>query len=343
MTARPGAATPRVIAALVSIYLIWGSTYVPIQWAVRVYPPFFLAGTRAVIAGVVLYLALRARGEGRPEPRLWWTAAVVGVMLLAGGNALVSWSSQWVPSGIVALLIALLPVWMVLFGYLHGTEKRATPAVWAGIVLGLAGVAVLIGPKLMGVIHGEHGAGSWGPRQVIGSLVVLLSSMSWANGSLFSRRMPQPRNALMGTAMQLLCGGVAAMLISLTLGEWGRLSPAAIRAHPDATWSLVYLTVLGTLVGYSVYIWLLHRSTPALVSTYAYVNPVIAVVLGCWLNREPLAPATVVGAAVIIAGVVVIVTFGQNGRRPAPTDADGRVGTAPSAPGQLDRADEVRD
>jgi drug/metabolite transporter (DMT)-like permease len=321
MNARPGVVTPRVIAGLFALYLIWGSTYVPIQWAVKVYPPFFLAAARALAAGVVLYGAVRLRGAPRPRARDWGIAAVVGALLLVGGNALVSWSSQWVPSGIVALVIAMLPVWMVIFGRLHGTERRTPRPAWVGIVLGLAGVAILVGPKIAGVLNGDHGAGSWGVRELVGVGVVLLSGMCWANGSIISRRLPRPPDALLGVAMQLLSGGALAMLVALLRGEAGRLSWAAAAEHPVATWSLVYLTAMGTLVGYSIYIWLLHQATPALVSTYAYVNPVIAVILGCWLNGEALGPATILGAGVIVAGVAVIVTFGGQRAAPGPPEA----------------------
>jgi drug/metabolite transporter (DMT)-like permease len=304
--------TPALIAGLATLYIVWGSTYLAMNWAVRGFPPFFVASFRALCAGGLLYAIARARGAPRPDPVLWRNAAVVGGLLLLLGNGLVTFASQHVPSGLIALLLALLPAWMAVLGPLYARSERVRRPVWLGIAVGLAGVALLIGPQVLKAFEGrEHTlAERW---RAIGIALSIISCFCWANGSLISRRVRKPDSPMLGIGMQLLAGGGLLALASLLTGEWPRLSPAQVAAEPRAALAVVYLMLFGTLLGYSVYIWLLHRTSGALVSTYAYVNPVIAVALGVGLNGERMTPRMLLAAAAIIAGVVVIVTFGQRG------------------------------
>jgi drug/metabolite transporter (DMT)-like permease len=308
-----GAAKPSTVAVvmgLLTLYLVWGSTYLAMNWAVRDYPPFFVAMARALFAGGLLVAFSLARGAAKPTLRQWRSAAIVGGLLLVGGNGLATVVSQWLPSGLVALLLAMLPAWMAVLGPLYGKGDRVRPMVWAGIALGLLGVLLLVEGKPESLTR----TGGHGPF-ALGIALAICSCFLWANGSLASRRLPQAPEPLLSAGMQLLAGGVLLAVVSAARGEWARVNPGML-SDVRATIAVVYLSLFGTLLGYSVYIWLLHRTAPALVATYAYVNPVVAVVLGVWLNGEIMTPRMVLAAGVIILAVVVIVTFGQrNGGR----------------------------
>jgi drug/metabolite transporter (DMT)-like permease len=299
-----------VIAGLAVLYVVWGSTYLAMNWAVRGFPPFFVAAFRALSAGVLLYGIARIRGAARPDWGLWRNAAVVGGLLLLLGNGLVTYASQYVPSGLIALLLALLPAWMAVLGPLYARSERVRPPVWLGIVIGLAGVALLIGPRVAEALE-ARGHTSAERLHGIGIAMVMISCFCWANGSLISRRTRKPESPILGIGMQLLAGGALLAIASLATGEVPRLSTMPLFDDARAGAALIYLALVGTLLAYTVYIWLLHRTSAALVSTYAYVNPVIAVGLGVGLNGEVMTARMLLAAAIIIAGVVVIVTFGQ--------------------------------
>jgi drug/metabolite transporter (DMT)-like permease len=302
-------APAKIIAALATLYLVWGSTYLAMNWAVQGLPPFFIAASRALFAGGLVYAWARARGAPRPSLLHWRNAAIIGGLLLLGGNAVVTWASQHVPSGLVALLLALLPAWIAVLGPAYGKSERVRPAVWLGIAIGLAGVLLLVEPRIAAALSQDPAGAD--RIQVLALAAAFLSCFCWANGSLLSRRLRQPSSPLLGTATQLIGGGVVCAIASALAGEWTRLSPAQVTADPRALLALLYLALAGTLLGYTVYIWLLHRTTPALSATYAYVNPVVAVALGAALNHETMTPRMLVAAAIIITGTVVIVTFGQ--------------------------------
>lgn len=305
-----GAPVWLVGAALVCLYVVWGSTYLGIKWAVEGFPPLFLAGVRSLIAGGLIYGVARARGAERPTRAQWRAAAVIGGLLLLGGNGAVTVASQWVPSSVCALIVAALPVWMVV---LDRRGPRASVVTWTGVVVGLAGVALLIGPRVVEAVRG----GAWsngGGAQALGMTLLVGSSICWASGSLYARSAPRPASGLASVGMQLTCGGALLMVASAAMGEPARLSLEAMFGQARPGLALAYLIVFGSVLGYTSYIWLLEVASPAVVSTYAYVNPVVAVALGAWLGGERLSARVLMAAAVILAGVVVIVSGGRRGK-----------------------------
>ncbi|MEX0979608.1 MAG: drug/metabolite exporter YedA, partial [Gemmatimonadota bacterium] len=285
----------RVLAAYAAVYLVWGSTYLAIHFAIETLPPFLMAGVRFVVAGTILYGVLRVRGAPAPTRAQWQGAAVVGVLLLLGGNGSVVWAQQRVPSGIAALLVAMVPLWMVLIDWARPGGIRPRASVLAGLVLGTLGMLLLVGP--------ENLAGS-GRVDPVGAAVLVTGSLFWAAGSIYSRsaRLAPP---FVATAQQLLAGGAALLLFGVLAGEPAALDLAAISTR--SLLALVYLIVFGALVGYTCYIWLLRVSPPAHVATYAYVNPVVALLLGWLLAGEALTARSVTAALVIVAGVAVVV------------------------------------
>jgi drug/metabolite transporter (DMT)-like permease len=301
--------TTKLLAGFAAVYVIWGSTYLAIRFGVETLPPFLMAATRFVIPGAVLYAWFRRRGAPAPTGAQWRAATLSGSLLLLGGNGTVTWAEQWVPSGLTALIIASVPLWMAAMSWVVEPGARPGPRGIAGIVVGFAGVAYLVEPG------GELGRD---PHTLIGALSIVLASALWAAGSLTSRHLPRPDNAFLASAMQML-GGSAALAIAGTLaGEWSRVDLAAV--SPRSALSLLYLMTFGSVIALSAYVWLMKVSTPAKVSTYAYVNPVVAVLLGWGLAGEAVTSRTLAAAAVIIASVVMITTE----RRTAPR------GSAPS-------------
>ncbi len=328
-----GAPRGRVLLAFAAIYIIWGSTYLAILYAIQTIPPFLMAGVRFVVAGGILYVWAWLRGAPRPEPAHWLSAAVIGGLLLLGGNGSVVWAQQRVASGLAALLVATVPMWMVLLDWLRPGGVRPGPRTAVGIVIGLLGLAVLVGPdQLMGSgrVDGQ------------GALVLVLGSMCWAAGSLYARTAKLPASPMQSIALEMLAGGALLLLAGVLAGEPARLDLGAVSLR--SVLGLGYLIVFGSLIGFSAYIWLLSVSTPAKVSTYAYVNPVVAVLLGWAVAGEPLTPRMLAAAAIIIAAVAVITTRRAARGRPAmerPETACARVPTdAADAPGAqaVDRA-----
>jgi drug/metabolite transporter (DMT)-like permease len=297
------AARWRVVASLGIVYVIWGSTYLAIRFADETLPPILMAATRFLVAGTLLYVWLRARGAPRPTRRQWGAALVVGALLLLGGNGGVVWAEQYVASGVVALLVATVPLWMTVFDWLRPGGIRPSMAVVAGLVCGFGGVALLISPTSV----------AGGGRINLGAaVVVLVAAMCWAAGSLYSRSGKLPEAALMGTAIEMLAGGGLMLVLGTLLGEWSTLHIQAISAR--SLLGLAYLVVFGSLIAYSAYIWMLRHTTTAVASTYAYVNPVVAVLLGWLFDGEALSARTLLAAAVIVAGVVIITTFQARAR-----------------------------
>ena len=288
-----------VIAAFAAVYLIWGSTYLAILWAIKTLPPFLMAGTRFLIAGALLYIWVRFRGVPRPTLYQWGPTAVIGGLLLLGGNGGVVQAEQLVPSGLTALLIATVPLWMALLEWLRGgVRPRAGVAI--GLAVGFGGIALLVSPGE--IAGGEH-------INPIGATVLVLASLSWAIGSLYSRKAKLPDSPFLATAMEMLAGGALLLVAGSLTGEWARLELSEVSLR--SILSFVYLIFFGSLVGFTAYIWLLRVSTPARVSTYAYVNPVVAVMLGAALAGEPLTPRTLLAAAVILGAVLLITTYGS--------------------------------
>jgi drug/metabolite transporter (DMT)-like permease len=288
--------------AFAIVYLIWGSTFLAILFAIQSLPPFLMASARFLVAGSLLYAWSRfVKGAPAPTRAEWRATAVVGVLLLLGGNGLLVWSEQRIPSGVAALLVGTVPCFMALIDWLRPGGNRPSAHVVAGLLLGLLGLVWLIGPDaLMG----------GGRADLLGATVVVIGSFSWALGSIYSRHAGAPASPFLSTAMQMLAGGVALLALSVSLGE-----PWAFDVHavsPRSLLGLVYLIVFGSIVAFSAYIWLLRVSTPARVSTYAYVNPVVAVFLGWALADEPLTLRIGVAAAIIVSGVALITLSPKN-------------------------------
>lgn len=296
-------ARSKLLAAYAIIYVVWGSTYLAIRFAIDGLPPFLMAASRFVIAGTGLYLWARLRGASRPTQLQWRHAAIVGVLLLLGGNGGVVWAEQHVPSGIVALLVATEPLWIAILDWLRPGGKRPSTRAIVGLVTGLVGVAVLVGP---GALLGT------GDVDLLGAVVVILAALSWAMGSLWAVRAPAegtPRSAPLRSAMQMLAGGAALFLAGSVAGELPTLSTTTISG--SALVAVLYLIVFGSIIGYSAYAWLLTVEPPSRVSTYAFVNPAVAVLLGWLVAGEQFSPASLVAAAFIVTAVVLIVTAPQ--------------------------------
>lgn len=294
-----GVSRTKLFTAFAAVYLIWGSTYLAIKFAIDTMPPFLMAGVRFVIAGLLLYLVSRLRGAARPTFSHWKATALVGGLLLLGGNGGVVWAQQTVPSGVAALLVAIVACWMVLIDWLRPGGRPPTLPIALGLVLGLAGLVLLIGPdSIMG----------GGRVPLVGALVLAAASFSWATGSVVSQHIRMPDDGLLTTAMEMLCGGTLLVGASLVAGEPASFDPSSITVR--SALAVVYLILVGSIVGYTAYIFLLRWTTPAKAATYAYVNPVVAVILGWAFAGEALTTRMLIAAVVIIGGVALI-TLGR--------------------------------
>lgn len=289
----------KVLVALLTVYLVWGSTYLVIRFGVEVTPPYLFASARFVAAGLILLAYAKATGLKLPTSRADWRVIVVtAVLLLVGANGLVTWSEQWVASNQAALMVAASALWMAGFGTLGARGERLGWLTWAGLWIGFAGVAVLVGE---GLLQKAAPVGAY--------VALVISPILWAAGSIYGRRNPQQCAPLMTAALQMLVAGVLMAGVGLLGGEHERW-----RWTAQSWWAWAYLTILGSCVAYGAYYWLVHNVTPALLGTYAYVNPAIAVLLGAWLGAEVLSATQMIGTGVILAGVIAV-TLGQ--RMPA--------------------------
>lgn len=285
-----------LVAAFASIYVIWGSTYLAIRYAVETIPPFLMAGSRFIISGMILFVWSRIRGAPQPTRRHWRNATIAGFFLLVGGNGAVVWAEQVVPSGLTALLVSVLPFWLVLIDWVRPRGKRPRPMVIAGLLLGIVGIVVLVNPTAVNG-HGISKAGTG---------VLMLGSLSWAIGSFFSRDADLPASGFMRTAVEMIAGGIMLLLLGAAAGEIHSLDVYHITRASG--FGLFYLITFGALVGFTSYIWLLDKVSPALVGTYAFVNPVVAVLLGWAIAGEPLSVRTLVAAAIVVGAVALITT-----------------------------------
>ena len=286
---------PSVWSALISTYLVWGSTYLAIRFAIATIPPFLMAGSRFLTAGLILFLWMRLRGEKTPGTAQWKSTAVIGFFLIVLGNGGVSWVEQKVPSGITALLVGTVPLWMVVLEWAGKKTARPGLGVWLGIGLGLLGIGLLVFSRNR---PGELQVNPWWG----GALV--LTSLAWAYGSLYARSADLPSSAFLAASMEMITGGLMQLVAGLLLGEAGQFHPS--RMSPASMEAWAYLTLVGSLVGFTSYIWVLQKSNPELASTYAFVNPVIAVFLGWLLAGEALNPSLFLAAAFIVGAVVLI-------------------------------------
>src|SRR5437016_10289742 len=309
----PARATTRVLMAFAAVYVVWGSTYLAIRIGIESFPPLILAGLRHIIVGLFLYPVLRGKTGIRPTAANWRTAVVSGALLLFVGNGGVSWAEQTVPSGIAALLVATVSLWLVIVDWLRPGGVKPAPRVAMGLLMGFAGLALLVGPAHLG------GSERVDPR---GATVLVLASLAWACGSLYSKHGGMPSSAMLGVAMQSFAGGVILLIVALFAGEFRELHLGAISLR---SWlALGYLIVFGSGIGFSAYLYILQKSTAARVATYAFVNPVVALFLGWLILGETITLRTVVAAAVILTAVILVITAPH--RAPAPI-----VATVPAA------------
>src|SRR5438067_1894599 len=297
----------RIALAFLSIYTIWGSTYLAIRFAIETFPPFLMAGLRFLIAGGVLYAWTRFRGAPSPTRANWKAATIVGGLLLLGGNGGVVKAEQVFPSGLTAVLITTVPIWMALVELLRKDRIVPTLHVALGLILGFGGVVLLVGPGDL------VGSGGLNPVWVG---VLIFASLSWAIGSVYSRKASLPKTPLLGSGLEMLAGGALLLVASLVSLEWVGFQPSHVSVLSLV--SFIYLIVFGSLVCFSSYVWLLTKTTTARVSTYAYVNPVVAVFLGYFLAGEQLTLRTLLASTVIVIAVVVITTF--KSRQAVPDD-----------------------
>ena len=289
--------TPRwqILLGFATIYIIWGSTYLGIRFAIETIPPFLMGGSRFFLSGVLLYVWARARGAEKPTARHWKVAAILGFLLPFVGNGAVVWSEQHVASGLVSLLVATTPVWMVLVEWARPDGKRPTLPVVVGVITGLLGLALLIGPS--DILGG-------GQVHIPSAMVLMFGSICWAVGSVYARYAAVPKSPLLGIGMQMIIGGVLLTLLSAFSGEMATFSVSGISTKSLMWW--VYLLIFGSMIGYTTYIWLLSKATPAKVSTYSYVNPLVAIVLGNLVASEPVTKRMLIAAATILGAVATI-------------------------------------
>ena len=319
-----------LIFAFAAIYVIWGSTYVGIRIAIETVPPFLMAGARFLIAGILLYAVMRLRGEHRPTWRQWGTATVVGTLMMFGGNGLVTLAETTVPSGLAAVLIATVPIFMTGLAVWPLRQQRATRGLWVGTFVGLAGVAVLFAPT------GADVAGI----DPVGGTLLLCAALSWSVGSLLGRRLDTPRSPFLATAMQMAAGGAVMLVGAFVRGEAAGFDLTAVSTR--SLWAFAYLVTFGSILALGAYVWLMRVCSPSAVSTYAFVNPVVAVFLGWWLVGETISPRTIVATGMVVIAVVALQTAGRprrNARQPRPIAHDHaiprdretrRVGYAPA-------------
>jgi drug/metabolite transporter (DMT)-like permease len=304
---------------LATLYGVWGSTYLAIAVAIDTLPPFLMAAARFCLAGLVLLAWMRWRDPAalrRPTRQELRDSAIVGALLLGGGMGLVAWGEQTVPSGITAVAVALMPVWVAVFGRAFLGERLPRIAV-VGIIVGFAGVAILVGPTAFGAP---------GSLDAAGSLAILGSPIAWSIGSLYaSHRARLPSHPLVATGMQMLAGSAVLLLVAVATGEPSAFDVGAVSL--PSIGAFLYLTVVGSVIAFTTYGWMLRIAPLPLVATYAYVNPVIAVILGALILSEPIEPRTLIAGAIIVGAVALIVT--ARSRMAAPTTEPGSPTTRP--------------
>ena len=287
------ASLPAIWSALIAVYLIWGSTYLAIRYAVETIPPFLMAAVRFIVSGGFLYLLRRLGGDPQPNRVEWRNAAIIGVFLLVGGNGGVVWAEQFVASSLAALLVATVPLWMVLVDAFRPAGRRPGIVAVTGILIGFGGVVLLIGSVTSGA----------NVENLFGAAALVIASLAWTTGSLYGRSAKLPASPLLGTGMEMLAGGVALLFIAIILGEWNGFELAAVSRRSAV--AVVYLTVIGS-VAFVAYVWLLRVAPTPLVATYAYVNPLVAVLLGYFLAGEPMTGRTLLAATLIIGSIVLV-------------------------------------
>ncbi|HET7185429.1 MAG TPA: EamA family transporter [Terriglobales bacterium] len=311
-TARP---RWKVLLAFAIIYLVWGSTFLAIRIGVHEVPPFLLAAMRFVVAGLVLCGWMLAKGERSPSGRQWLSVSILAVLIFVVDYGLVFWAEQRVPSGVTAVMMATIPVFMALSEISILRTQKLTVGLALALLIGIAGVAVLMSRSLM-----LGGA----PIDGTGAVALIVASIGWSVASALARKLPLPSSKVMSSGVQMLTGGVMLAVTAAALGEIRRFRPAAVSR--GAWLSLLYLIVAGSIVAFTAYVWLIHHESPTRVGTYAYVNPVVAVVLGYFLGGEELGLRTIMGTLCVLVSVVVITT--SQARKPVTRMAESKYQAA---------------
>lgn len=296
MTKQPHQRSATIGVALLTVYIVWGSTYLAIRIGLDGWPPFMLAGSRFVTAGLVLFFFGSWRKE--PVPQSWpelRTLIISGLLMLTIGNAGVVWAELYVASGMTAVIVATVSLWMMFLEALRPAGERMTWAKFGGAVVGLVGVTVLMAPHLA---NGHSG------KALLGQIILLVASLSWAAGSIYSKHAPMPRSNIMGSSVQMLAAGMALFIMAGSSGEFALFDSRRATGAPLV--ALLYLITLGSCVAFTAYTWLLRHTSPALASTYAYVNPVVAVILGAMVLDEPVTLWLIAATALVVASVLII-------------------------------------
>jgi drug/metabolite transporter (DMT)-like permease len=294
-----------MIAAFAAVYILWGSTYLAIKYAIETLPPFLMAGSRFVFAGAVLMLWARfTKDYETPKPAHWKTSFIVGTFLLLGGNGGVVFAQHYISSSLAALLVATEPFWIVLLSWLWLGKSRPNLKTILGIAIGFFGVWLLI--------NGQPGNNSVNvsSMQFFGAIAVMLAALSWATGSIYGLRAPAPKSSILTAGMQMLSGGLVLLAVSLIMGEWTNFEFAQVSSN--SLFGVIYLIIFGSLIGFTAYSWLLKNAQPAFVSTYAYVNPMVAVFLGWLIAGETFTGQMLIGAGVIVGSVVLITSHDKD-------------------------------
>jgi drug/metabolite transporter (DMT)-like permease len=288
----------KILLAFAIIYFVWGSTFLAIRVGVREVPPFLLAGMRFFAAGIVLYLWMRFSGTASPTRRQWASAALLALLIFVLDYGLLFWAEQRVPSGIAAVMMATIPAFMVLAEILILRTQRLTVRLGLALLIGLAGVAVLVSRS---VSFGDA------PIDAAGAIALVIAAVGWSLASALTRKLPLPESKVMSSGSQMLVGGILLSVTAAMLGEFRDFQIAAVSSR--AWLALVYLIVAGSIIGFTAYVWLLHFESPTKVGTYAYVNPTVAVLVGYFLGGEALGTRTVLGTLLVLASVIVITTM----------------------------------
>ena len=287
--------------ALITLYIVWGSTYLGIKVAIETIPPFFQGALRFLISGLIILIWQKSSGQAMPTRKQWFSTFIIGTLLLLGGNGLVSWAEQFIPSGIAALIIATVPLWLVIMEAIRPGGIKPTWQAIVGLVIGFVGIFILAGPAEI--------SGSKTNLDTFGVVALLFATLLWALGSIYSKSADLPKASMVTTGAEMLMGSIGLMVVSLLTGELHGWDPSGISARSIG--GVIYLILIGSIAGFGSYIWLLQNAPISLVATYAYVNPIVAVILGYLFANEPLEPRTWIAAAIIIGAVIFINSKGK--------------------------------
>jgi drug/metabolite transporter (DMT)-like permease len=301
-----------LLSAFAALYIIWGSTYLGIRFAIDTIPPLLMAGTRFLLAGLIMQVIARRQGAPRTSLAEWRTSLIVGACLLLGGNGGVTLAEQYVPSGLASVMVAIVPIFIALLAWAMGTAPKPSGIVWLGLAGGFVGVGILVGPAL-------HFAPNETGHPEIGMLILICSSFLWSAGSIYSTKAKTASSPFLAASQQMLCGGALLTLAGVVAGEHHRFD--ASRISLLSLGAFAYLVIIGAVVGFTAYIWLLRHCNPAKVATYAYVNPIVAVILGALFAGETLTARALLAAGLIIGSVALVITVQQSKSKPMPVDA----------------------